>query len=48
MPFIRFLVSKYHAYTIISIILFSGLMPSYSYYTKKGLVNIAIADLSSY
>ena len=48
MPFIRFLVSKCRAYTIASIISFGGLMPSYSYYTKKGLVGVIIINFSIY
>ena len=48
MPSIRSLASKHYAYTIASIISLSGLMPSYSYYTEKGLVYIIIANLSAY
>ena len=48
MPFIRFLASKRCAHTIVSIILLSGLMPSYSYYTEKKLVYIIIAAPSSH
>ena len=48
MPSIRSLASEYYAYTIASIILFSGLMPSYSYYTKKGLVCVTIINLFTY
>ena len=44
MPFIRSSASEHYAYTIASIILFSGLMPFYSYYTKKGLVYIIIIN----
>ena len=48
MLFIRSSTSKRHVYTIASIILFSGLMPSCSYYTEKGLVYIIIANSSAY
>ena len=44
MPSIRFLASERYAHTIASIILFSGLMPSYSYYTEKGLVCVIIIN----
>ena len=44
MPFIRSLVFKYYVYIIVSIISLSGLMPSYSYYTKKGLVCVIITN----
>jgi hypothetical protein len=43
MPLIRSLVSKYCAYIVILILLFSEIMPTYSRYTVKGLVYIAIA-----
>ena len=48
MPFIRSLASKYHAYTIASIISLGGLMPFYSYYTKKGLIYVIIANFFTY
>ena len=44
MPFIRSSASEHYAYTIASIILFSGLMPSYTYYIEKGLVYITIIN----
>ena len=44
MPFIRSLASKRYAYTIASIILLSGLMSFYSYYTEKGLVCVVIIN----
>ena len=48
MLFIRSLASKYYIYTIAFIILLSGLMPFYSYYTEKGLVYVIITNLSAY
>ena len=47
MPSVRSLVSKHHAYIVILILLLGEFMPSYSYYTIKGLVYIAIIALSS-
>ena len=47
MPSIRSLASKYYTYTIASIILLSGLMPSYFYYTEKGLVCVIIINFSA-
>ena len=48
MPAIRSLVSKYCALLISSIIFNSEIMSPCSCYIKKGLVYIAIADLSNY
>ena len=48
MPPIRFLAFKYHAYTVTLILSLSVIMPICSYYTKKKLVCIIIAALSSY
>jgi hypothetical protein len=50
MPPVKSLIFKYLAcrYKLISLIfLFSEIMPSYSYYAKKGLVYIIIAALSN-
>jgi hypothetical protein len=48
MPSIRSIAFKYYIYTIILILLFSKIMPTYSYYIKKGLVYIIIIALFSY
>ena len=42
MPFIRFLVSKRRARVVAVILLFSKIMPTYSYCVLKGLVYIII------
>ena len=42
MPPIRSSASKCHAYIISVILLFSEIMPLYSYYAKKKLVYIVI------
>jgi hypothetical protein len=42
MPFVRSLVSKYYAYIVALILLLGEIMPTYSYYTVKGLVYIII------
>ena len=42
MPFIRSLVSERRAYIVAVILLFSKIMPTYSYYVLKGLVYIII------
>ena len=50
MPFIRSLVSKRltHYFKLVAVILLLGeIMPTYSYYTEKGLVYIIIITLSS-
>ena len=50
MPPVRSLVFKYLAYyskLVAVILLFSKIMPSYSYCTEKGLVYIIIAALFS-
>ena len=47
MPFIRSLVSIYHALLAVFISLDGEIMSPYSYYTKKGLVYITITALSS-
>ena len=51
MPFIRSLVSKRlarHFKLVAVILLLSEIIPTYSYYTEKGLVCIIIIALSSY
>ena len=48
MPFIRSLVFKRHTYTVAVILLFSKIMPSYSYYKEKKLVYIIIMALFSH
>ena len=48
MPFIKFLVSKYHTCTVAVIFLLSEIMPSCSRYEEKKLVYIAIITPSSY
>ena len=48
MPFIRFLASVCCILLAASIFLDSKIMSPYFYYTKKGLVYIAIIVLSSY
>ena len=48
MPPIRSLVFKRYAYTISSIISLGRLIPSYSYYTEKGLVCVIIINLSAH
>jgi hypothetical protein len=48
MPLIRSLVFKhlaYHFKLVVVILLFSEIMPTYSYYMEKGLVYIIIAAL---
>ena len=45
MPLIRSLAFKYCAYVIAIILLFSEIMPTYSYYMLKGLVCITIIAL---
>ena len=47
MPFIRSLVSKYHAYIISVILLLDKIMPIYSCCVKKKLVYITIITLFS-
>jgi hypothetical protein len=50
MPFIRSSVFKrlaYHSKLVAVILLLNEIMPTYSYYTEKGLVCIIIAALSS-
>ena len=47
MPPIRLTVFKYHTLFTSSIALDSEIISPYSYYMKKGLVYIAIADLFS-
>ena len=50
MPFIRSLVSKHSAHyskLVTVILLFSKIIPFYSYYIEKGLVYIIIIALSS-
>jgi hypothetical protein len=50
MPPVRSLISKHLAYyskLVAVILLFSKIMPSYSYYIEKGLVYITIATLFS-
>ena len=47
MPTIRLTVFKYHTLFTSSIALDSEIISPYSYYMKKGLVYIAIADLFS-
>ena len=42
MPFVRFSASKCCACVITVILLFSEIMPTYSYYVLKGLVYITI------
>ena len=42
MPPIRSLASEYCAYTVAIILLFSEIMPSYSYYKEKKLVCVII------
>ena len=48
MPSIKSLVSKYHTYIILVILLLSKIMPIYSRYTKKKLVYIIIIAPSSH
>ena len=48
MPFIRSSVSKRRAHVVEIIILLGEIMPSYSYYIKKGLVYIAIMALANH
>ena len=48
MPFIRSLVYKHYTYIISVILLFSKIMPLYSYYIEKKLVYIAIIALFSH
>ena len=51
MPSIRSLASKYFAYysKLVAIILsLSKIIPTYSYYTKKGLIYITITALFNY
>ena len=48
MPFIRSLASMYYILLATSISLNSEIISPYSYYTKKGLVYIAIITLFSY
>ena len=48
MPFIRFLVSKYRAYTVILILSLGVIIPIYFCYIKKKLVYIIIAVPSNY
>ena len=45
MPFIRFLVSKHHAYIVAVILSLGEIMPTYSCYILKGLVYVVIAAL---
>ena len=47
MPFIRFLVFKYHAYIITLILLLGEIMPINFYYAEKKLVCIIIMAFSS-
>ena len=42
MPFIKSLVSEYYTYIVALILLFSVIMPIYSYYTKKKLICVII------
>jgi hypothetical protein len=42
MPLIRSLASKYYAYIVVLILLFSEIIFTYSYCAVKGLVYIAI------
>ena len=48
MPLVRSLVFKHYAYIVVVILLFSKIMPSYSYYKEKKLVYIIITALSSH
>ena len=48
MPFIKSLVSKRRAYIVAVILLFSKIMPTYSYYVLKGLVYVIIIALLSH
>ena len=48
MLFIRLLVFKHYAYIVAIILLFSGIMPSYSYCKEKKLVYITIIVLFSH
>ena len=48
MPFIRSLVFKRRAYTVLLILLFSIIIPLYSYYAEKKLVYIIIVALFNY
>ena len=47
MPFIRFTVSKYYTYTIVTILLLNKIISSYSRYIEKGLVYIIFTAPSS-
>ena len=47
MPSVKSLVSKYRAYVVTLILLFSEVMPIYFYYIIKGLVYITIIAPSS-
>jgi hypothetical protein len=42
MPSVRSLISKYYTYIVTLILLFSEIMPTYSYCIVKGLVYIII------
>ena len=42
MPPVRSLVFEHYAYIITIILLFSEIMPTYSYYVLKGLIYIII------
>ena len=48
MPPIRFTTSKCYACVMALILLLSKVMPTYSYYIKKGLVYIMITAPSSH
>ena len=47
MPLIRFIAFKHYTLLVLTIILFSEIMPFYSCYIKKKLLYIIIAALSS-
>jgi hypothetical protein len=47
MPPIRYSLSNYYNWLVTTILSFSIIIPSYSYYIEKKLVYIAIAVLSS-
>ena len=48
MPPIRSTAFEYYTYIMVLILLLSEIMPTYSYYVKKGLVYIIITAPSSY
>ena len=48
MPPVRSLASKHRTYIVVMILLFSEIMPIYSYYTKKKLIYVIIIAPFSY